>query len=94
MSHRCYDRRVTTEIASRELRNDTGALLRRVEAGEQVVITVAGRAVARLLPLERHRPTWMPRAEFMQSVLPYQADPGLRSDLKELVPDTTDDLPL
>lgn len=31
-----------TEVASRELRNDTRGLLRRVEAGEDIVITVDG----------------------------------------------------
>ena len=40
------------EVASRELRNDTRGVLRRVEAGEHVVITVDGRPVAVLACLE------------------------------------------
>jgi len=44
----------------RELRNTTRALLERVEEGEQVVITVDGRAVASLQPVGS-RPRWMSR---------------------------------
>ena len=35
------------------LRNDTAGLLRRVEAGERLRITVHGHAVADLVPVER-----------------------------------------
>jgi prevent-host-death family protein len=42
------------EVASRELRNDTAGLLRRVEEGETIVITRRGKPVADLVP---HRPT-------------------------------------
>ncbi len=49
-----------TEVASRELRNATRALLARVEAGEDVTITVDGRAVAVLRPIGR-RPRWLAR---------------------------------
>ena len=51
------------EIASRELRNDTRGVLRRVAEGEDVVITVGGQPVAMLSPL-RQRPRWVPRAQF------------------------------
>jgi len=37
-------------VASRALRNDTRGVLRRVEAGEHVIITVNGRPVAVLAP--------------------------------------------
>jgi hypothetical protein len=37
------------------------------------------------------RPRWMARDEFVRCILPYQADPGLRTELAELSPDTTDD---
>jgi len=42
-------------IPQKELRNDVSAVLRRVEAGESVVITVAGRPVAELSPTGRRR---------------------------------------
>lgn len=78
-------------VASRELRNSTRTVLDRVEAGEHVTITVDGRPVAVLRPAGR-RPRFMPRAEFIRDVLAHQADPGLRAVLRDLAPDSTDDL--
>lgn len=40
-------------IRQKELRNNVGEVLRRAEAGEEITITVAGRAVAQLSPLNR-----------------------------------------
>ena len=80
-----------SEVASRELRNNTRALLDRVEAGESVTITVDGRPVAVLEPIAR-RPQWLPRDEFVRRLVPRQADPALAADLRELAPDTTDDV--
>jgi prevent-host-death family protein len=88
----CYSRRVA-DVASRELRNNTRALLDRVEAGESITITVDGRDVATLVPAGR-RPRFMSRAEFVRSVLSHQADPRLRRDIQAIAPDTTDELPL
>lgn len=39
-----------TVVGLRELRQQASDLVRRVEAGEEVTITVAGRASARLVP--------------------------------------------
>lgn len=39
-------------IGLRELRQDASDLVRRVEAGEEITITVAGRPSARLMPIE------------------------------------------
>ena len=79
------------EIASRELRNDTAGLLRRVEEGETIVITRRGKPVAELVP---HRPTsrWLGPGEVMEIVSRFTADPGLKADLERLAGDTTDDL--
>lgn len=79
------------EVASRALRNDTRGVLRRVEAGEHVVITVDGRPVAVLRPLGS-RPRWIPREAFAQRFSARQADPAMAEDLRALAPDTTDDL--
>lgn len=79
-----------SEVASRELRNNTRALLERVEAGESVTITVDGRPVAVLRPLGR-RPAWLARDEFVR--LLRQADAALAGELADLAPETTDDLP-
>lgn len=87
----CYGRRMS-DVASRELRNNTRAILARVEAGEAITITVDGRPVATLEPISRRRRS-MPREEFVRRILSAQADPGLMKELREMNPDTTDDLP-
>lgn len=79
------------DVASRELRNNTRAILDRAAAGEDVTITVDGRAVATLRPVGR-RPRFMGRAEFLDTVIAHQADAGLRAVIRDLAPDTTDDL--
>jgi prevent-host-death family protein len=78
-------------VASRELRNNTRALLERVEAGQSIAITVDGRAVASLEPIER-RPQWMDRDAFGRRVIAHQADPGLAREIRDLAPDMTDSL--
>ena len=45
----CYHRGMGT-VGLRELRQDASALVRRVEGGEEIDITVAGRLAARLVP--------------------------------------------
>jgi prevent-host-death family protein len=80
------------EVATRELRNDTAGVLRRVEAGESVVITVRGKPVADLIPHRHDEPRWMPREELIELLKTHSADPGLRDDLKRIAGDTTDDL--
>lgn len=82
-----------TEVASRELRNQTRALLDRVVAGERITITVDGRPVAELIATDV-RPRWIRRDRFVAEVLPQQADHGLSTDLAALIDQTTDDLPL
>jgi prevent-host-death family protein len=79
-----------TEVASRELRNDTARVLRRVDAGEDVTITANGRPVARLVPVRRGGRRWVTRGEFLSRLV--QADPAMRDDLREVAGETTDDL--
>jgi prevent-host-death family protein len=86
----CYDVGMG-EIASRELRNDTRGLLRRVEAGEDMFITVDGRRVAVLRPIAS-RPNWLSRHEFVGRFSNRQADAAMAADIRQLAPDTTDDL--
>jgi prevent-host-death family protein len=80
-----------TDVASRELRNNTRALLNRVQAGEAITITVDGRPVAVLQPVG-HRPRWLARDELVRRLATRQADPGFAAELHALAPDTTDDL--
>jgi prevent-host-death family protein len=81
-----------SEVASRELRNNTAGVLRRVREGEDVTVTVNGRPVAVLTPVRARRRRWLSRAEFLSRIGRVQADPGLRQDLAALAGDTTDDL--
>lgn len=89
---RCYNRRTIVEVATRELRNDTAGVLRRVEAGESVVITVRGKPVADLVPHRHGEPRWMPREELVPLLETHSSDPGLREDLERIAGDTTEDL--
>jgi len=85
-----YDGRMA-DIPVRELRNDTAGVLRRVQAGEDVTITVHGRAVARLIPAvdDRRRP--IPREEFIAWLRGRPADPKLRDLLREVAGEMTDE---
>lgn len=80
-------------IASRQLRNETRKVLERVEAGDQVIITVGGRDVAVLSALAA-RPTWVDSHRFLADLEQSRADAALRRELDLLNPDTTDDVPL
>lgn len=80
------------EVASRELRNDTAGLLRRVEEGERIVITRRGKPVADLVPHQRPVSRWFTPDEVVEIIEKNAADPGLRDDLDRLVGETTDDL--
>jgi prevent-host-death family protein len=78
------------DIRARDLRNHVSAVLRRVEAGERLRVTVSGRPVAELGPLST-RPRSIPWAAFLEGADEWRADAGLATDLATLIPDTTDD---
>jgi prevent-host-death family protein len=82
-----------SDIPARDLRNDVSGVLRRVEAGERLRVTVSGRPVAELIPLPR-RPETLTWEEFVRDLEEWQADPGLKVQLQEFLPDTTDDIRL
>jgi prevent-host-death family protein len=77
------------EVSVRELRDHTAAVLRRVEAGERLLVTVDRRPVAELVPLPG-RSAWVPRARIRDSLV--QANAGLRAELDAALPDTIDEL--
>jgi prevent-host-death family protein len=79
-------------VASRDLRNHTADVLRRVAAGETLAVTVRGEVVAEIHPPADRRPLSLSREEFLARLRVAQADPGLRDDLERLAGDTTDDL--
>ncbi len=80
------------DVPSRELRNQVSAVLRRVEAGERLRVTVNGRPVAELVPLPP-RPSAVSWEEFQRGLQSARADAALARELAALVPDTTDDSP-
>ena len=81
------------DIPARDLRNDVSAVLRRVEAGERLRVTVSGRPVAELVPLAA-RPRSIAWEAFIEGGDEWRADPALAQQLATLLPDTTDDVPL
>ncbi len=76
-------------VSVRELRNHTAEVLRRVESGERLRVTVDRRPVAELAPLPA-RDAWVPRERVLGTLV--QADAALRADLGEALPDTVDEL--
>ena len=84
-----YTEVVSDEVSVGELRNHTADVLRRVEAGERLRVTVDRRPVAELVPLPS-RTTWVPRRRVLDGLT--QADAALARELAEALPDTTDDL--
>ena len=74
-------------IGLRELRQQPSELLRRVEGGEQVLITVAGRPSARLVPVNpRTWRSWSEVAELFDG----PADPAWTADRDRLDDDVRD----
>jgi len=72
------------EVAVRELRNYGGQILDRVEAGESVIITRDGKAVAQLVPLPRPRLSSVALIEQWRNV-PVVDLNALRADLTEVM---------
>ncbi len=76
---------MATHIPQRELRNHPGALLARIEHGEELTITVRGRPVADLVPT-RERPGvrgigWEAFARGLSGIL--AADERFETDVRE-----------
>ena len=67
------------DVSSRDLRNHTADVLRRVERGERLRISVNRRPVAELVPLDR--PRWTSGAAIERVLQEASADPGLLEDL-------------
>lgn len=80
---------MSDEVSVRQLRNQTAEVLRRVEAGERLRVTVDRRPVAELAPLPA-RDVWVPRRRVLDALV--QADAALRDELSEVLPDTIDAL--
>lgn len=79
------------EIGVRALRNDTHRVIDAVQAGERVTLTVRGEAVADIVP-HGGRARWLSGSSVRDQLVQRSADPGLRTELDELVGDTVADL--
>jgi prevent-host-death family protein len=80
---------VADDVSVRELRNHTADVLRRVESGERLRVTVDRRPVAELVPLAG-RATWVPRARVTEALV--QADAALARELDDVLGATVDEL--
>ncbi len=74
-------------VGLRELRQDASALVRRVEEGEEIVITVSGRPSAMLVPV---RPTRWQRWSELGGLFDGPGDPDWNDD-RELLDDAARD---
>jgi prevent-host-death family protein len=75
---------MATDVPQRQLRNNTADLLRRVEAGERLRITVHGHPVAELVPVERNDP-FVPFDELVRDLRGVmRAEDRLDDELREL----------
>lgn len=81
-----------TLVPTRELRNDTAGVLRRVQAGEPVTITVNGRPVAELVPVGSIVRRPISTVELLRRTKGRAADPTFAADLEWISEGTTDDL--
>jgi prevent-host-death family protein len=70
-----------TSIPQKELRNNSGEILRRAEAGERFTITVSGRPVAELGPARRGE--WVSSGT-LWPLWDLPKDPQLAEDIAEL----------
>lgn len=77
-------------ISVRDLGNTVSEVIRRVESGERLTVTVDRRPVAEIVPLRRRRTVSATEAVAIASRHP--ADRGLLREVRSLLSDTTDDL--
>ena len=72
------------EISQRELRNDSGAIMREVERGGSFTISRNGTPIGRLIPLRRR--TFVPRSEVLAAfaTAPVVDAEQFRQDLDDL----------
>jgi prevent-host-death family protein len=81
----CYTLDVATTISQRQLRNDNGEIMRRVEAGESFIVTRHGVPVGELRPLPRRQ--FVPTDELLEALrgAPRIDYERLRADLDAVV---------
>jgi|GEM_PF-714600 len=80
----CYTGSVTREISQRELRNESGEIMRRLDKGETFVVTRNGTPVGELAPLRRRRFVTAEAARALFQGAPAVDLVKLRADLDEV----------
>ena len=90
MCYISYSPDMTRTITQRELRNDSAAVLRDVEAGQTLVVTRNGTPVAELRPIQPHR--FVPRSAIVAAAaLAPRVDAGrFRADLDAVIDQSLD----
>jgi prevent-host-death family protein len=83
--------RPSREIPQRELRNDITEVLREVESGRRLRVTVRGRPVADLVPVSEARP-FVSRSEFESILVDAPLDPDFEEDVGAALGSTIDEL--
>ena len=72
-----------SEVASRDLRNETASLLRRAQAGEDITVTVHGKPAAMLTAYKQSRGQWLSRDEVLARLRRMHAAAGLPTEWQE-----------
>jgi prevent-host-death family protein len=79
-------------IPQRELRNSVSRVLRQVEAGARLRITVDGRPVADLVPIGGVRRTFVPQDELLDLLMRAPLDRRFARDIEGVAGATIEDL--
>ncbi|HVC33237.1 MAG TPA: type II toxin-antitoxin system prevent-host-death family antitoxin [Chloroflexota bacterium] len=75
-------------IPQRELRNNIAQVLREVEAGQTLRVTVNGRPVADLVPVSPTRQTFVGRDDIARILAHLSSDPDFAGDIASAVGET------
>ena len=78
-------------IPQRELRNHIGKVLREVEEGRTIRVTVDGRPVADLVPVRQKR-TWVPWHVIEEIIREAPLDKNFKRDVDEVMGETIDEM--
>jgi prevent-host-death family protein len=80
---------MSSSVSVRQLRNTVSEVLRRVESGEHVTVTVDRRPVAEIVPIRRRRR--VPASEAQAIATRHASDRRLLVDVRGLLSDSTDE---
>jgi prevent-host-death family protein len=76
---------MATELTQRDLRNDSGDVMRRLDAGEEFIITRNGVPVAELKPIRRRRFVDRDHLQSLFAHIPPESAEGFRSDINKVI---------